>query len=221
MKSETKIYLIRHGAIENPDDVIYGRLPGFGLSEKGKEQVRQLAQILNSKGIKFDVIYSSPLDRAVQTAQILNNQVGDTDIEIREELSDVSHASLEGQPLDVLRKVEFDAYRPEFLVEGGETPQAIINRTKQLLDEVKQKHRSETIALVSHGDPIRLLLWSLQNPDRQPSTSNLRDKDYVGPAQACVLHFDNQGRFARFEHIRRESESLQEEDPNKQRLKEA
>lgn len=68
------VHLVRHGEVYNPDRVLYGRLPGFHLSERGVEQAKQTAAFLAERDIAF--IVSSPLERAQQTAQPLAAELG-------------------------------------------------------------------------------------------------------------------------------------------------
>jgi len=217
--TETKIYLIRHGEIDNPRDVYYGRLPGFQLSEEGRAQVGQLVEILRSKGIRLDAIYTSPLERALQSAQIISEILGNVRISETEDLYDTYIPSLEGKPMSILRAKGFkNEYGKEFRTEDSETAHDVIERTKKFLDEVKKKHPGGSIALVSHGDQIRFMLWELQNPGKDPDLENLRDRDYPEPAEAIELRFGASGEFLGFEHIRREQEPLRESGT---RLKEA
>jgi broad specificity phosphatase PhoE len=65
-QSETVVHLVRHGEVYNPDGVLYGRLPGFRLSEAGEKMAVQVADALRGHDIR--VVRSSPLERAVQTA---------------------------------------------------------------------------------------------------------------------------------------------------------
>ncbi len=65
----TNIYLVRHGEVYNPKQIVYGRLPRFGLSEKGRVEIEKTAEFLSDK--KIEAIYSSPLLRARQTAGII------------------------------------------------------------------------------------------------------------------------------------------------------
>lgn len=60
------VHLIRHGQVENPKGVIYGRLPGYHLSERGIRQARAAAQHL--KDADLVTIWASPLERAQETA---------------------------------------------------------------------------------------------------------------------------------------------------------
>jgi broad specificity phosphatase PhoE len=60
---------IRHAHVWNPDGVVYARLPGFHLSEQGREDAGEVAAALASAPIS--AVYASPLERAVETAEIL------------------------------------------------------------------------------------------------------------------------------------------------------
>ena len=208
---ETQIYLIRHGAVENPNDVVYGRMPGFPLSEVGREQIRQLAEVLRSKGVRFEAIYSSPLQRALQTAQILKEELDLANIKINEELIDTAVPGIEGKPMDVIKAAEYDNFKPEFRVAGSESPQDIIARMSKFCDWLRQNHQGETVAVVTHGDPSRLLLFSLQHPEGG-LPRKLRDDDYLEKAEAVILNFAGDGRFLGYDHIRQEnSDPLEEE----------
>src|SRR5215472_931639 len=61
------VHLVRHGEVDNPRGVLYGRLPGFGLSEAGRVMAKTAADYLARRDIA--VMRSSPLERAVQTAE--------------------------------------------------------------------------------------------------------------------------------------------------------
>jgi len=63
----TTVHLLRHGEVFNPDKVLYGRLPGFVLSELGHEMALRAAQVLGKNDIT--VVTASPLERAQQTAK--------------------------------------------------------------------------------------------------------------------------------------------------------
>src|SRR3989344_1700749 len=87
------VYLIRHGGVENPLGIKYGRLPGFPLSEKGCQQVELLAKTLEGKGIQ--VIYASPLLRTKQTAEILSRSFN-VSINYSDSLLEFDHGRYQG-----------------------------------------------------------------------------------------------------------------------------
>src|SRR5207248_11435006 len=64
---------MRHADVENPQGVIYGHLPGFGLSQTGRAQATAVGQSLRDSGIRR--IVHSPLDRAREPAEIVNAQL--------------------------------------------------------------------------------------------------------------------------------------------------
>ena len=66
-----RIHLIRHGEVHNPDGVLYGRLPSFRLSERGKKMAKLAAEDLLSQGRKIVKLYASPLTRTQQSAEPL------------------------------------------------------------------------------------------------------------------------------------------------------
>lgn len=70
----TTVHLLRHGEVHNPDRVLYGRLPGFGLSELGIAQAKLAADYLAQRPIGH--LVSSPLERAQQTAAPLAERAG-------------------------------------------------------------------------------------------------------------------------------------------------
>lgn len=205
----TRIYLIRHGAVENPDDISYGRLP-ISLSERGREEILDLCRVLKSQGVKFDVIYTSPVERARQSAQIIQDQFGVEKLEVSDELTDVDVGDLEGKPMQILRDSK---YSEENLQEMGfkiEPKSAIIARVSSLIEEVLAKHQGETVAMVSHGDVTRLALWCQEHPERVPPKI-LRDEDYLAVAEAVVLKFSGD-RYLGHEFVRREQQRPIETD---------
>lgn len=89
----TAVHLLRHGEVYNPDRVLYGRLPGFRLSELGVAQAEVAAQFLAQRPI--GCVVSSPLERAQQTAAPLAALSG-VDIDIDERLIEAEN-KLEGR----------------------------------------------------------------------------------------------------------------------------
>jgi broad specificity phosphatase PhoE len=87
------VHLVRHGEVENPDRILYGRLPGFGLSDRGVEQAKLAAEFLSRRDIGY--LASSPLERARQTAQPLAEACG-LPIHIDERLTEAGNR-LEGR----------------------------------------------------------------------------------------------------------------------------
>ncbi|NUP07793.1 MAG: histidine phosphatase family protein [Polyangiaceae bacterium] len=70
------VHLVRHGEVENPRALSYGRLPGFRLSEAGRAQALGAAQYLRSYGGDVVHMSTSPLERAIETAEIIATTLG-------------------------------------------------------------------------------------------------------------------------------------------------
>ena len=66
MAEQTRVHVMRHGEVYNPDAILYGRLPGFHLSERGKAQAEAVADALAERDIA--AVIASPLQRAQETA---------------------------------------------------------------------------------------------------------------------------------------------------------
>ncbi|HUZ52143.1 MAG TPA: histidine phosphatase family protein [Streptosporangiaceae bacterium] len=79
----TIVHLVRHGEVANPDGILYGRLPCFNLSEDGQMMAKAAADFMAGRDITL--LRSSPLDRAVQTAEPIAAQLG-LPVEIDERL---------------------------------------------------------------------------------------------------------------------------------------
>jgi broad specificity phosphatase PhoE len=62
----TVVHLVRHGEVHNPDGVLYGRLPGYRLSQRGEQQAARVAEALTPRDVT--AVVASPLERAQQTA---------------------------------------------------------------------------------------------------------------------------------------------------------
>lgn len=147
-----KVFLFRHGEVENPKGVFYGRLPGFHLSEIGRTHVQKTAQLLKDKDIK--TIYSSPLERAVDTAEILLGELKlkKEDLIIDKHLIESEVSKWQGTDLEEFkRKVVFnfsprDQKEFERIDHAGARVLTVLNGTI--------KKAGQNAVVVSHGDPL-------------------------------------------------------------------
>jgi broad specificity phosphatase PhoE len=73
-KPDTVVHLVRHGEVENPHRVLYGRRPGFHLSADGRVEAKAVADFLAGRDVT--VLRSSPLERALETAEPLSEEFG-------------------------------------------------------------------------------------------------------------------------------------------------
>lgn len=157
----TTIFLVRHGEVHNPAGIIYGRLPGYRLSEGGRAELAAAAEALSDRG-PYDALFTSPLERARESAQILGARLRLEPI-VDERLAETDVAGYQGKSFDALPR----PYLTEDGVPGIESAAAMRAR---LIDWVASLRRRERIVAVSHRDPIAVLLlhWMAADLSRGP-----------------------------------------------------
>jgi len=151
---------VRHGEVYNPDKVFYGRLPGFRLSGKGRDQAVLAAATLN--GSRLAAVFSSPLLRARQTAGELIKANPQLRLRISSLLSEVS------SPFDGRLAREVDVLHGDVYTSANEhfeQPIDIVNRVQQFIHRARRQYTGNHIAAVTHGDVIAFtILWAQQQP---------------------------------------------------------
>jgi broad specificity phosphatase PhoE len=156
------LYLIRHGENDFTGKRLVGRRPGVHLNDRGREQAALVADSL--KTIKFRKIYSSPLERAVETAEPLARSLKKK-IVFLDLLAEVDFGVWTGQSLSALRKLpEWEDLMtdPDWGFPGGESLPSVRERVRQMLSTVTaEAGKNDRIALFTHGDIIRLALEML------------------------------------------------------------
>lgn len=151
--------LIRHG--ENDyvkKGKLAGHLPGIHLNEKGRQQAQDLAERL--KGAPIKAIYSSPLERAVETAAPLA-QALNLEVQIRSGLLETGIGEWQGQSLKKLSRLK--AWRTVqnapslFCFPGGESFAECQRRFCAEMEAIARAHDAkDLVAIVAHSDPIKL-----------------------------------------------------------------
>jgi len=150
---ETTLYLMRHGEVHNPDQILYGRMPDFYLSEEGKRQAQKAGEWLQDKDITQ--IYCSPMERAQQTAGIVAEYQEDIDPRHDERIIEILTPH-EGRPLAELEALKWDMYtgnEPPY-----EVPETILERVHDFFEFVLDQHTGESVIAVGHGD-ILVFPW--------------------------------------------------------------
>ncbi len=187
----TTILLIRHGENEFvTTGRLAGRLPGVHLNDKGKEQAQTLAKVLAKAPIK--AIYSSPLERCVETAQPLANAQS-LDVIPREGLLEIDFGTWQDKTLKSLRRrklwktVQSNPSRMKF--PEGETFLDAQTRIVQEIEALRNLHSSkEIIACFAHSDVIRLALaYFVGTP------LDLFQRIVVSPASISTIYLGDMG----------------------------
>lgn len=164
---DTLILLVRHGTTPTTGQVLPGRAPGLHLSEKGEEQAREVATRLE----RVDALYSSPLERAQETAAPTAQKFG-IDTLIDDSLIECEFGEWTGAKLSELAKLpEWKTVQnapEEFRFPGGESFVEMQERMAAGIRRIAAKHPGQVVACFSHADPIKAVVTWL---DGQPLNS--------------------------------------------------
>jgi probable phosphoglycerate mutase len=155
----TRILLIRHGHTDRVGNTLAGRSAGVHLSAQGRREAAGLARSLPASGIS--AVLSSPLERTRETAQPLADALG-LKVQIREELNEIDYGHWTGREIISLTEdpiwIRYNRYRSSTRIPGGELFLDVEARMSKVLEELRAAHPDETLAVVSHGDVIRVAL---------------------------------------------------------------
>ncbi len=163
-----KIYIIRHGETELNKE---GRLQGWidePLNALGVRLAEETGRALGREGVHFDACISSPLQRAVRTAEILLRESGNTETPITtdDRLRELGMGVLDGKSIDPAAG-EVDPGHLHFLFhdpwnmtapEGGEDTQQVVERTQAFLRELAALDDDRTYLVSMHGFALRAML---------------------------------------------------------------
>jgi broad specificity phosphatase PhoE len=159
-----KIYLIRHGQTTGDLEDRYGGSYDDHLTELGKNQLRETADRLVGCGI--EIIFSSPLIRAKESAEIISSKIG-CPIEGTEGLKERHYGILTGltkpEALERYPDTVESHKNPKNTDPKGESYVDFQIRVIKSFNEIKEKD-FKTIAIVSHGGPIKQILSYLKMP---------------------------------------------------------
>jgi len=160
-----RLYLIRHGETKyNVEKIFRGRLD-ISLSDLGVEHAESLGKYLSK--INFEIIFSSPLRRALETANIISkHQRGNIKVEVDEDLIDISYGEWEGKREGEVKRLYPKLYREWHLnphrvrFPNGESLQDVKVRLEKFIEKVTSKFKGE-IAIVSHRVVLKILICML------------------------------------------------------------
>ncbi|WP_261300488.1 histidine phosphatase family protein [Paenibacillus andongensis] len=148
-----KLYVVRHGQTEwNYENRVCG-ITDVQLTDKGEEQAKELSKIVYEKQI--DIILTSPLSRAVKTAEILSRAIN-KDIVIDHRLVEQNYGEFEGTSRDNQNFKEAKRHFSNKL-SGGESILQLSQRIFNVLDEIKEKYLNQNVLIVTHGGVCRVI----------------------------------------------------------------
>ena len=155
----TLFHLVRHGEHVMQGRLIAGRIPGFGLSAKGRAEAAAVAERL--AGETVEGVYASPLDRTRETAEVIALRLG-LPVGLRDDLAELDFGEWTGLTFDEVktdrRFEQWRSCRSIAAIPGGESWRQVQDRTVGALFDLRRRHPEGTVVVVSHGDVIRAAL---------------------------------------------------------------
>ena len=156
------IIFLRHGQAENNTKrILAGRTEGVPLTKIGIEQAEQIGKYL--KPIDISAIYSSPIERANNTAKIVAES-NSIDYKLDERLTELDMGKFTRMPYDeIFAKhgnvfLKFYSNDPIISEHNVETFPHVQKRVMDMLDYTIKKHDQENVLLVTHMDPIKSVI---------------------------------------------------------------
>lgn len=205
---QTKLFLIRHGEVENPHNTLYGRTP-IPLSAVGHAQLYTLGKKIKAEGITPDIILCSPMKRTMESTEELKKSFPSAPVEYKEDLQETGCGVLVGKPMSYVRSLGDFYSNKEYKDLGIESAEVIVDRMRRVVLDIMEKYQGKTIFLVSHGDPLAFLFWRLLNPHQSitPEVTGavtLGRENYLKRGEAWEMTLDEEGTVINYKLIPRE-----------------
>ena len=187
----TTFLVIRHGYSKSNENGYFTGQTDVPLAELGLQQAEQTAKYLSSH-YQIDFLYSSPLQRAYQTAIPLS-KYANLPIQIEENLKEINGGDWEEKtPEQILQlyNEEYTLWLNDIGVArctNGETMQEVQLRAAKVLERIAKRHDGKTVAVATHAGVIRALQCLWQNL----SLEEMKNIPWVENASFCVVTYDN------------------------------
>jgi len=166
MMAKTELYLVRHGETRWTAEARMQGQQDSPLTARGIAQAQAVGRRLCSE--HFDHIYSSDLQRVVDTAQPLADLL-DHQIRIEPRLRErhygiwegLTYADMEEAHNELYQRYRTQRYEPDFLIPEAETIRQLVTRGMTIIEELAAHHKGERIAIFSHGGTLSAILRTM------------------------------------------------------------
>lgn len=187
-----KIYIVRHcESMGNVEHRFQGRFDA-PVSPRGEQQMELLA--LRFRNTRLDAIYSSPLSRALRTAQAVN-RFHDLPVQVWDSLSELDVGEMEnlllteiGEKFPLVAK-NWDESPDLCEFPGGETMKQAYDRVNGALDQIIAENPGKTVLIATHGGVIRNLDARIRTGD----VTGMRSGAVFGNTGVSILEADGRG----------------------------
>ncbi|MCA5895269.1 histidine phosphatase family protein [Isoptericola sp. NEAU-Y5] len=153
----TTVHLMRHGEVHNPDGVLYGRIPGYRLSDRGQAMARRVADHLAGAGRDVVGVVASPLQRAQETANPVAEGFGltlATDERLVEAGNRFEGSTIGARPSQLLNPRHWHLLRNPLRPSWGEPYAEQVARVRAAVDDARRAFAGHEVVLVSHQLPV-------------------------------------------------------------------
>jgi probable phosphomutase (TIGR03848 family) len=155
----TILYLVRHGVTEHTGKVLSGWMPGIHLNPQGTEEAEAAAASL--AGVKLRAIYSSPIERCFQTAELVARPHR-LDIHLCDGLGEVRYGAWTNRSFKVLQRTKLwgrvQRWPSGARFPDGESLREVQARAIAAMEAICAEHSKHSVCAVSHADVIRLVV---------------------------------------------------------------
>jgi probable phosphomutase (TIGR03848 family) len=155
----TVFLLVRHAVTSHTGHKLTGWAPGVHLSDEGRDQAEAVAERLSAAPIK--AIYSSPIDRTLETAQAVAARHR-LDVQVLDDIGEVRYGSWTNRSLKSLAKTKLwlkvQRFPSAARFPQGESLREVQARALAELERIQARHPKQLVCVVSHSDVIRLVV---------------------------------------------------------------
>ncbi len=185
-----RLILIRHGETErNSEARLQGGKSDIPLNEKGRKQAQCLGLAL--QGEKLEAIYSSPLKRALDTAQAISVH-HHLKVQTNRALEEIDMGFIDGLDLSEVKESQADFWKrwrqEDYSVPlpGGESPLQVQQRAWGAVQDIIRHHRERSVAVVSHGISLQTIITAMLGAPLSSFT-----RFHLGVASITILHIND------------------------------
>lgn len=168
-----KIYLARHGQnLDNVNGILNGHRDE-PLTLLGEEQARTTATYIKEAGLTFDAVYSSPLKRALRTAEIITSDLGLVPPKVTQDLIERNFGVMTGYPVSKIEEmcvpevIKTETVTYFLCPKGAETFPELIERGEKVINYIQANHPEGSVLLVTHGDIGKMIYAAYYHLDWQ------------------------------------------------------
>lgn len=155
----TTFFFVRHGVTSHTGHKLSGRLPGIALTEEGQVQAKAVAERL--AGIPLKAVYSSPIDRTMQTARPIAARQG-LRVQVRRNLTELEFGRWTNKSFKTLTRTKLwpviQRWPSGARFPDGESFLEVQQRAVREVEDLRAKHAGQAICCVSHADVIKVIV---------------------------------------------------------------